>query len=185
MAFNWPERLGPTPGASNYRQLVMTIDALRSPTPEVYAELALDGRDGSRLAGSDWVVIQYGRDAEAIRELLREYRADLSKGGSAQNVENRLRTMRGLEARARFLEGDVEGALDGFASLALDDTKAMREGDLYERTRWRGLYAQHLEAAGLSDLAREQWQAVVDGGYGTVLAMDVVHVAKVRLARLR
>jgi hypothetical protein len=185
MAFNWPDRVGPTAGASNYRSLVTAIDALRSPTPEVFAELALEGRDGARLLGADWVVIQYGRDAEAIRELLRVYRDDLSKGGSAHNVENRLRTMRGLEARARFLEGDVEGALDGFAGLALDEVKAMREGDLYERTRWRGIYAQHLEEAGIVGLAREQWQAVVDAGYGTVLAMDVVHIAKSRLARLR
>lgn len=184
MAFAWPERLGPTPGASAYRYLVHGVDALRSPTPERIAEVLLAERDGAHVMGADWLVMQYGRDVEAIRELVRAHRVDLSREGTSYSVDLRLRTMRGLEARARFLEGDIEGALDQFASLALDASVAMREGDLYERTRWRAVYAQHLEDAGQLGLAREHWQSVLDSGFGKTLVMDVVWLARAALGRL-
>lgn len=183
-ALAWPERLGSTPGASSYRYLVLGVDVLRSPTPELIADALLEGRDGARVMGSDWLTIQYARDVDNIRGLLRAYRVGLSKEGASHSVDLRLRTMRGLEARARFLEGDVEGALDLFAGLALDETKAMREGDLYERTRWRAIYAQHLEQAGQLGLAREHWQSVIDAGFGKTLVMDSVWLAKAALGRL-
>ncbi|HRE89100.1 MAG TPA: hypothetical protein PK095_08165, partial [Myxococcota bacterium] len=184
MALAWPERLGPTPGAGSYRYLVPGVEALRSPTPERIAQVLLEERDGAHLMGSDWLVLQYGREVEAIRELVRAHRVDLSREGTSYSVDLRLRTMRGLEARARFMEGDIEGALDQFAALALDTSAPMREGDLYERTRWRAVYAQHLEEAGYLELAREHWQSVVDSGFGKTLVMDMVWLAKAALGRL-
>lgn len=184
MAHSWPDRLGPTPGSRSYRYLVRTIEVLRSPVPETLAEAVLAGREGATLASMEWPVLLHSRDVEALRELVRAQRAELSRSGGAYGVDLSLRLMRGLEARAQFMDGDIEGALDAFAALALDDTKPMREGDLYERTRWRAVYAHHLEQAGYAGLARAHWQSVLDSGFGKTLVMDMVWLARAGLARL-
>lgn len=184
MALTWPERLGLTSGAKSYRSLVRTIEMLVAPDPSQVAHALLETRDGHNLDGPGAIVIQYGQDPEAIRGYLLAGRKLHSNQAENTVVDQGLRSLRGLEARARFLEGDIEGALDLFASLANSGVRAIREGDIYEQIRWRAIYAQHLQLAGYDTLARENWQSVLDGGFGRVLAMETTWQAKVALARL-
>ena len=174
MALAWPERVGHTAGAASYRYLVQMIEGLIEPESARFVE--------EDIVAANWMVIQYGLDAASIRSYLWATRHWQSGYAGMSLIDMPLRSQHGLEARARFLEGDVEGALDVFASLAFGGPP-IREGDLYERVRWRGIYAQHLQDAGYVELARENWQGVLDAGFGRALAMDMTWRARVALAR--
>jgi len=183
----WPQRTNGTSGSRNYRSLSQVARVLTDPDPAGVAQEMLDSnRDGGAIYSLDFLVATFARDAAMLNDHIQAMRNSQLGGGGTYGVQIRARMLRALEARVRFLQGDVETALDAFARLAFfSDSEMVSEGDVYERTRWMGVYASHLEEAGHVELAREVWHALRASGFGRVLAMDMSYLADVRLARLK
>jgi tetratricopeptide (TPR) repeat protein len=183
----WPQRTNGTSGSSSYQSISQLARVLIDPDPAGIAQELIDyNEDYGSTYSLDFIITFFARDPASLTRHILAIRKSQHGGGGTFGIQVRARMLRALEARERFLQGDVETALDAFARLAFfADHEMVNEGDVYERIRWMGVYASHLEEAGHVELAREVWHALRASGFGRVLSMEMTYLADVRLGRLK
>ncbi len=183
----WPQRTNGTSGSYSYRAIAQLARVLTAPDQAAVAQEIIEyNQDYGGTYSLDFIIATFSADPESLRQHIQAMRDSQLGGGGTFGVQIRARMLRALEARERFIQGDIETALDAFARLAFfADNEMVSEGDVYERIRWMGVYASHLEQAGHLELAREVWHALRASGFGRVLSMEMSYLADVRLARLK